>query len=217
MATIKYQEDGQGNKKIITTEVDGQIKVSCECCSSGCETYPAFPVLMEPDPDDETAGFIQWTSDSANLPDAINFYGTTLSKSGTSYGDTTNGVILEGEKWAVYRNGSRTEKDYLISGGIDDFFADQYTVTWPKDSENNYSTVVTRTSECTWNSSFVADGCPIGFAILSLHDNGWNFTAASFLSGGLSGGGSCYLYVGGIYPNPLNSPTGSWSNEITVS
>lgn len=202
MATIKYQEDGQGNKKIITTDVDGQIKVSCECCSV-CPTYPAFPVLMDPE-----AGYIQWTADSANLPDAINFYGTTLSKSGTSYGDTTNGVILEGEKWAVYRNGSRTEKDYLISGGIDDFFADQYTVTWP-----NYSTVVTRASECTWGSSFVPDGCPTGSAILTLHDNGWWFAV---LSVGSLGGG-CYTYGGTKYPNPLNSPTGSWSNEITVS
>ena len=212
MATIKYQEDEQGNKKIITTEVDGQIKVSCECCSPGCETYPAFSVLMEPDPEDPEAGYIQWTADSANLPDSINFYGTTISKSGTSYGNTTNGVILEGEKWAVYRNGSRTEKDYLISGGIDDFFADQYTVTWPKDSENNYTTVVTRTSECSWNSSFIADGCAFGGAILSLDDYGWTFSALSL--GG--GGGPCYGYGGAKYPNPLNSPTGSWGG-ITVS
>ena len=207
MATIKYQEDEQGNKKIITTEVDGQIKVSCECCSLGCETYPAFPVLMEPDPEDPEAGYIQWTADAANLPDAINFYGTTLSKSGTSYGNTTNGVILEVEKWAVYRNGSRTEKDYLISGGIDDFFADQYTVDF-----DGYSTVVTRTSECSWNSSFIADGCAAGGAILSLDDIGWIFSAISL--GG--GGGPCYTYGGAKYPNPLNSPTGSWGG-LTVS
>ena len=213
METIKYQEDEQGNKKIITTEVDGQIKVSCECCSLGCETYPAFPVLMEPDPEDPEAGYIQWTADSANLPDAINFYGTTLSKSGTSYGNTTNGVILESEKWAVYRNGSRTEKDYLISGGIDDFFADQYTVTWPKDSENNYSSVFTRTSECSWNSSFIADGCAFGGATLGLDDIGWTFSAVSL--GGA--GGPCYTYGGLKYPNPLNSPTGSWGGDITVS
>ena len=207
METIKYQEDEQGNKKIITTEVDGQIKVSCECCSLGCETYPAFPVLMEPDPEDPEAGYIQWTADSANLPNAINFYGT-LTKSGTSYGDTTNGVFLQGEKWAVFRNGSRTEKNYLISGGIDDFFADQYTVDF-----DGYSTVVTRTSECSWNSSFIADGCAAGGAILSLDDIGWIFSAVSLSSGG----GPCYTYGGVKYPNPLNSPTGSWGGDITVS
>ena len=212
MATIKYQEDEQGNKKIITTEVDGQVKVSCECCSLGCETYPAFPVLMEPDPEDPEAGYIQWTADSANLPNAINFYGT-LTKSGTSYGDTTNGVFLQGEKWAVFRNGSRTEKDFLISGEIKDFFADQYTVTWPKDSENNYSTVVIRTSECSWGSSFIADGCAFGGAVLSLDDIGWIFSVVSL--GGA--GGPCYTYGGLKYPNPLNSPTGSWGGDITVS
>ena len=212
MATIKYQEDEQGNKKIITTDVDGQVKVSCECCSLGCETYPAFPVLMEPDPEDPEAGYIQWTADSANLPTEINFYGTTLPKNGTGYGDSTNGVFLQGEKWAVFRNGSRTENDYLISGGIEDFFADQYTVTWPKDSENNYSTVVTRASECSWNSSFVADGCAIGGAILILTGIGWNFSVLSFGSIG----GPCYGYGGVKYPNPQNSPTGSWDN-ITVS
>jgi len=199
--------------QVITTEVDGQIKVSCECCSTGCETYPAFPVLMEPDPDDPDAGYIQWTADPANLPNSINFYGTTLSKSGTSYGDATNGVFLEGEKWAVYRNGVRTEKDHLISGGIKDLFLDQYTATWPKlDETENYTVTLIRTN-CTWNAPFIADGCGSGGAELEITDQGWSFSAVSLTSGG----GPCYGYGDGKYPDyPQNDPTGTW-NEVTIS
>lgn len=213
MATIKYQEDEQGNKKVIISVVGSETKVSCECCSS-CLAYPAFPVLMEPDPDDPDAGYIQWTADSSNLPDSINFFGTTLSKSGTSYGDATNGVFLEGEKWAVYRNGVRTEKDHLISGGIKDLFLDQYTATWPKfDETENYAVTLVRFDNCTWNAPFVADGCGAGGAILEITDLGWSFSAISLTSGG----GPCYGYGDGKYPDyPQNDPSGTWG-EVTIS
>jgi hypothetical protein len=213
MATIKYQEDAQGNKKVIISVSGSETKVSCECCSS-CLAYPAFPVLMEPDPDDPDAGYIQWTADSANLPDSINFFGTTLSKSGTSYGDATNGVFLEGEKWAVYRNGVRTEKDHLISGGIKDLFLDEYTATWLKfDETENYTVTMVRTDCNNWNASFVADGCSAGGAILQISDQGWNFSATSLGSNG----GPCYSFGAGKYPAyPQNDPAGSWGG-VTIS
>ena len=210
MATIKLQEDAQGNKKVIISVVGSETKVSCECCSS-CLAYPAYPVEVGFD-EEGNPTFDQWTADSANLPDSINFYGTTLSKSGTSYGDATNGVFLEGEKWAVYRNGVRTEKDHLISGGIKDLFFDQYTATWPKSETENYTVTMIRT-DCTWSAPFVADGCVFGGAILSISDIGWNFFAISQTSGG----GPCYAYGDGKYPDyPQNDPTGTW-NEVTIS
>jgi hypothetical protein len=211
MATIKYQEDAQGNKKVIISVVGSETKVSCECCSS-CLAYPAYPVEVGIDEDDNPT-FDQWTADSANLPDSINFYGTTLSKSGTSYGNTTNGVFLEGEKWAVYRNGVRTEKDHLISGGIKDLFLDEYTATWPKDDETeNYTVTLIRTG-CTWNAPFIADGCGAGGAELEITDLGWSFSANSLTSGG----GPCYGYGDGKYPDyPQNDPTGTW-NEVAIS
>lgn len=210
MATIKYQEDAQGNKKVIISVVGSETKVSCECCSS-CLAYPAYPVEVGID-EDGNPTFDQWTADSANLPDSINFYGTTLSKSGTSYGNTTNGVFLEGEKWAVYRNGVRTEKDHLISGGIKDLFLDQYTATWPKSETENYTVTLIRTG-CTWNAPFIADGCGAGGAELEITDLGWSFSANSLTSGG----GPCYGYGDGKYPDyPQNDPTGTWS-EITIS
>jgi hypothetical protein len=182
-------------------------KVSCGCCS-GCQTYPAFPVLLEPDPEDPEAGFIQWTADSANLPTSIDFYGTTLYKSGTSYGNTTNGVILEGEKWAVYIEGVRTERDYLISGGIADFFGDTYTVEW-----DTYTVTVTRSSCATWGGAFTPDGCPAGGVILTLADEGWSVQAVSLTEGG----GPCYAAGAAKYPDtPESSPTGSYGGTFTV-
>ena len=212
MATIKYQEDAQGNKKVIVSVSGSETKVSCECCSS-CLAYPAYPVEVGID-EDGNPTFDQWTADSANLPDSINFFGTTLSKSGTSYGDATNGVFLEGEKWAVYRNGVRIEKDHLISGGIKDLFFDQYTATWPKSDETeNYTVTLIRTDCNNWNAPFVADGCGAGGAKLEISDLGWIFTAVSLTSGG----GPCYAYGDGKYPDyPQNDPTGTW-NEVAIS
>jgi hypothetical protein len=215
MATIKLQEDAQGNKKAIISVVGSETKVSCECCSL-CPAYPAYPVEVGFD-EDGNPTFDQWTADSANLPDSINFFGTTLSKSGTSYGDATNGVFLEGEKWAVYRNGVRTEKDHLISGGIKDLFLDQYTATWPKhDKTGNYTVTLIRFDSCTWNAPFVADEwCGddgFGGAILDIGDYGWGFSVVAFISPDVS----CYTYGAGKYPDyPQNAPTGTWG--VTIS
>jgi hypothetical protein len=210
MATIKYQEGAQGNKKVIISVVGSETKVSCECCSS-CLAYPAYPVEVGFD-EDGNPTFDQWTADSANLPDSINFFGTTLSKSGTSYGDATNGVFLEGEKWAIYRNGARTEKDHLISGGIKDLFLDQYTATWPKSETENYTVTMVRTN-CTWGATFTADGCDFGGAKLEIGDFGWGFSAGSITSGGVG----CYTFGDGKYPDyPQNDPTGTWGG-VTIS
>jgi hypothetical protein len=210
MATIKLQEDAQGNKKAIISVVGSETKVSCECCSL-CPAYPAYPVEVGFD-EDGNPTFDQWTADSANLPDSINFFGTTLPKSGTSYGDATNGVFLEGEKWAVYRNGVRTEKDHLISGGIKDLFLDQYTATWPKSETENYTVTLIRTG-CTWSAPFIADGCDVGGALLQNSDQGWSFSVVSLTSGG----GPCYTFGDGKYPDyPQNDPTGTWI-EVTIS
>jgi hypothetical protein len=211
MATIKYQEDAQGNKKVIISVAGSETKVSCECCSYSCPAYPAYPIEVAID-EDGNLTFDQWTADSANLPDSINFYGTTLSKSGTSYGDAINGVFLEGEKWAVYRNGVRTEKDHLISGGIKDLFLDEYTATWPKSETENYTVTLVRFDSCIWDAPFVADGCDFGVARLEISDIGWIFSANSLTSGG----GPCYGIGAGKYPDyPQNDPTGTWG--VTIS
>ena len=41
MATIKYKEDEQGNKKVIIKEIDGVQKASCVCCTP-CVHSPVY-------------------------------------------------------------------------------------------------------------------------------------------------------------------------------
>ena len=118
-------------------------KVSCSCCSTCC-MYPATQAV------------------SADLPDAITLLGVgSLSKSGTDYGNTTNGVILESGVWAKYIGGVRTTQACLIDGdgnltpgnnSVEDQFepayevSNQYIPNWP----DNQPIVVTRYSKCQW-------------------------------------------------------------------
>jgi len=93
VATIKVQVDESGTRRVITKLVDGNRLVSCACCESGeCCVYPASCGIG---------------------PESVEHYGSTIAGSGTSFGDTTNGVILEDGVWAIYRNGSRSTKSCL--------------------------------------------------------------------------------------------------------
>ena len=97
---------------------------------------------------------------AADLPDAITLLGVgSLAKSGTDYGDTTNGVILESGVWARYLAGVRSTKACLIDddGNLtpeDDVVEDQfpgilyYTITDPSYGEKKGS--LTRVSLCFW-------------------------------------------------------------------
>jgi hypothetical protein len=44
----------------------------------------------------------------SDLPNAVTVDGTSFIRSGTQYGNTANGVILEGNVWAIYQNGTRS-------------------------------------------------------------------------------------------------------------
>jgi hypothetical protein len=122
--TIKTQ-----GGKVITK--DG--KVSCECCEVGCCMYAAQALVDA-----------IYTAD--DLPDDVTVDGASFSRSGTTYGNTTNGVILEGNVWAKYRNGARSTRPCLIQGGVVDQFADTYTATSP--GAESYT--LTRVSLCVW-------------------------------------------------------------------
>jgi hypothetical protein len=91
-------------------------KVSCSCCDEEeCCMYPAQALAD---------GFYS----ASDLPDAVTISGVSYSRSGLGYGNTTNGVILEENVWARYTNGSRSSRACLIQGGVEDQFADTYTV-----------------------------------------------------------------------------------------
>jgi hypothetical protein len=133
MATIKLQPSG----KVVLK--DG--KVACACCL--CCLYPATQAV------------------EADLPDAITLLGVgSLSKSGTDYGDTTNGVILESGVWARYVGGVRTTNSCLITGDgnltpgnnlVEDQFEPAYEVSNGLDKFPPSTCTVTRDSKCAWS------------------------------------------------------------------
>jgi len=132
VATVKLS-----GGKVVTKEG----KVSCTCC--GCCMYPATQAV------------------AADLPDAITLLGVgSLSKSGTDYGDTTNGVILESGVWARYVGGVRTTKPCLIDGDgnktpgnnlVEDQFEPAYFVSNGVQYFPPLTCTVTRVSKCQWN------------------------------------------------------------------
>jgi hypothetical protein len=88
-----------------------------------------------------------------DLPDDVTVDGASFSRSGTTYGNTTNGVIFEEDVWAKYTNGTRIERPCLIQGGVEDEFADSYTMSG---GPLSFSVTVSRVSLCIWR---VEDGC----------------------------------------------------------
>jgi len=126
--------------KVVTKEG----KVSCTCCTpSACCMYPA----------DHDWG------DGSDLPAAITLLGVgSLSKSGTDYGDTTNGVILESGVWARYVGGVRTTRPCLIDGDGNltpgnDKVEDQFAGTYTGENGLGQSYVYTRVGECEWSGT----------------------------------------------------------------
>jgi hypothetical protein len=109
------------------------------------------------------------TATADDLPDAITLAGVgSLSKSGTSYGDTTNGVVLESGVWARYVGGDRATQVCLITGdgkytpdddAVEDQFEAEYTVTGEPEGWSAFSYNAVRGSLCEWQRT---DGDPMG-------------------------------------------------------
>jgi hypothetical protein len=129
MATIKLQPSG----KVVLK--DG--KVACGCCEECC-MYPA-------------QGLADAIYTADDLPDDVTVNGTIFPKSGTAYGDTTNGVIFEEDVWAKYTSGVRSSRLCLIQGGVEDEFASTYNVSSPYFSSWIGNVTVTRNSLCEWS------------------------------------------------------------------
>lgn len=101
---------------------------------------------------------------AADLPDAITLLGVgSLSRSGTGYGDTTDGVIFETPKWARYIGGTRTTQSCLITGdgnltpgdnAIEDQFAATYQINLLEEEEVLESVLVHRVSLCRWENAW---------------------------------------------------------------
>ena len=118
----------------------GSATDPCCCEEETCCMYPATSAV------------------AADLPVTITLQGFgSISKSGTDYGDTTNGVILESGEWARYVGGVRTTKPCLFDGDgnktpgndlVEDQFEPTYTIDWT--FPDAQSVEVERQSLCRW-------------------------------------------------------------------
>lgn len=137
-----------GVTRIVTKFESGVRRVSCACCETCCM------YLMQ--------GLLSPPIQPEDLPDALTINGTSYSRSGRTYGDTTNGITYNGNNWTKYLNGISSEQDCLISSGIQDQFADQYVLNTlvslsgtSEDytiSEEGIDVLLTRVSLCRWES-----------------------------------------------------------------
>jgi len=119
----------------------------------------------------------------ADLPDAITLLGVgSLSRSGNSYGDFTNGIALETPLWGIYVGGVRTTRDCLIDGdgnltpgnnADEDQFAATYSIA------GTLTGTVTRSSLCDW----LATGITLKFNFASQR---WNVNGNEKSSGNQS-------------------------------
>jgi len=136
-------------------------KVSCECCGE-----PPLPCCMFPSSQLNT-GYSQ-----DELPDAVTVDGTSFNRSGTSYGDTTNGVIFESGVWAKYNNGARSERPCLIQSGVVDQFDDVYYLDLLFTPSQNEAIPLTRVDLCEWRNEEIEGEALIEWVLI--------FTAPSF-------------------------------------
>ena len=149
--------------RIITKTVDGEVRVSCECCEPCC-MYPAQAL---------TDGLYT----AADLPDEIvmyygdgtNFEGPTIvSKVGSQYTGDDQGVQLspQGDEWIMSYFQLDPSASCLIDGLeeelssfgdtyvlVFDNFEDTYTGTY----ENNSTVTFTRESLCVWRGNDLAN------------------------------------------------------------
>ena len=144
-------------------EDDYRVFVVSDCIDqeSGCDLYTA-------------QGLVQGLLSADDLPAIITLRGFgSLTKSGTNYGNTTNGVILEDGKWSRYLNGVRKTQLSLIQGDSnvtpgDDVVEDQFEecykiyVYMPFFNSTTFFGTVYRKSACRWDNfeGFDESGMP---------------------------------------------------------
>ena len=194
---------GRTPEGLIKTKSDGGLRaVNCACCAGGCCMYPAQALA------DEIYG-------ANDLPDAVTIGGVSYSRSGSGYGNATNGVLLEADAWARYTNGSRSSRACLIQSGVEDQFEATYNTQGQGFLNNigfiDFDIVVTRRSLCIWESDWVDLGEGARYMITLLYDyqnkfsGGYKWTLLA-VGESLDGGG-----VDFCFKDPYqNTPVGEY-------
>jgi len=225
VATIKTQLSA-GQRRVITKVSGGQRRVSCSCCE---ELEEARCCLLDHD-FAPIAGDPLVGVGSINLFPEIKFQGQTLilDVAEQGYGNKTNGVFLEGNRWAVYKSGVRTTRACLVSDSnndIEDTFPDQIAVTISAFGEEA-TRVLTRESLCAWryeNSEDDFRGIVLSMNIGLLGNfNVWGVETSDFWAEFDDGGGPVVEVFAGLAfglreLNEVgdNSPFGTYVGALT--
>lgn len=197
--TIKTAGSESG-LRVITKMVNGEVRVSCECCAAGCCMYPA----------DELGGLYT----AADLPDAltINWTGqftSTVTKSGSGY--SGGGITLQvvNNSWQLAQGSTtRSVGNCLIRGDgnltagndlVEDQFEDTYTLTSIEGSIE-----VTRVSLCRWE-------LPVEFGSPNLGGS-----LEYYLTNPMEGQPSP-AWIAGMYDGQAGSPAGGEKTSPNLS
>jgi hypothetical protein len=144
----------EGAIKIKKDDPLGLRAVNCACCvTTGCCMYSAI-------------GLVDELYTASDLPDTVTIGGTSYSRSGTGYGNTTNGVIFETSVWAKYTSGVRSVQPCLFQNGVIDQFLATYTLNWEGDSY-----AIPRIELCYWQYSICLYAPPYNNYLVALQFN----------------------------------------------
>lgn len=150
-----------GEPRVLTKTVDGEVRVSCSCCETGCCMYPAQllneEVLTWEDLPEQIEVFflgggsvnMQRIEPPIEDAGAIIYYEET----GNGYAEGENYLyrLEDEEAYTVFLGGGAFSANCLFTDPedfrIQDLFADTYEVTGP------VSGIVTRQSLCVWTGT----------------------------------------------------------------
>jgi hypothetical protein len=189
MATIKYNEDENGNKRIILKNG----KVSCTCCEGGCCMYPARAFVENLYTVDDLPDEILVNNGMFGLADKV----FTKTGGNVIFYEATHGALFfsvqiltfftpGGEEriiWSltegVNETGLSSLPDCLIVADNEadpskDTFADTYTIQFygsPPDGPFIGTTTATRVSLCRWEFTAIGGTCGAGQTGALIYEN----------------------------------------------
>ena len=105
-----------------------------------------------------------------DLPDAVTVNGVSKSRSGSQFGNTTDGIIWESGIWARYTRGIRATQACLITGDGNltlgnDSVEDQFAASYNVSIAGGPIVRVNRVSLCAWQSDYY---CPDSYGAIGI-------------------------------------------------
>jgi hypothetical protein len=176
MATIKYTQDGSSTKKIILKNVDGQNKVSCECCGGQGFLWVYVGRYTETSANPDCGGYFLYYAISYQLPFGNQLSG--LSCGAPSYGECdfdfypglqcAPGVDLGGMKAdGIWTSSVNISVNAAWSSSPLANYEDCDPITDPVSFMIDYRGV-TKTTQRVPETVVYLDGCPVGYPVIDI-------------------------------------------------